>query len=43
VRILIDGGADLNQADGNGVTPFQNARERKQDAIARMLIAAGGR
>ena len=43
VRLLIDGGADVNLADGNGVTPLQHARERKQDAIAKMLVAAGGR
>ncbi len=43
VRLLIDGGSDVNLADGNGVTPLQHARERKQDAIAKMLVAAGGR
>ena len=43
VRLLIDGGADVNLADGDGVTPLQHAIEREQEAIARMLVAAGGR
>lgn len=43
VRLLIDGGADVDLADGKGVTPLQHARERKQDAIVAMLIAAGAR
>lgn len=43
VRLLIDGGANVNLADRNGVTPLQHARHRNQDVIASMLVAAGAR
>lgn len=41
VRLLIAHGADVNLADGNGVTPLQHARTRGFTEIADTLIAAG--
>lgn len=41
VRLLIAHGADVNLADGNGVTPLQHARTRGFTEIADQLIAAG--
>lgn len=43
VRLLIDGGADVDLADRDGVTPLQHARLRHQPEIAAMLTAAGAR
>lgn len=43
VAALIEGGADLNIADGQGVTPLAHARERGYREIAEMLEAAGAR
>lgn len=43
VRLLIDRGANVNLADGQGVTPLEHARARGQKAIADMLVAAGAR
>jgi ankyrin repeat protein len=43
VRALVDAGADVNIADGDGVTPLQHARRRGYAEIARTLAAAGGR
>lgn len=41
VKLLIDGGADVNLADRDGVSPLQHARERGQQAIVALLLAAG--
>ena len=41
VRALVAGGADVNIADGDGVSPLAHARERGQAEIARVLRAAG--
>ena len=43
VRLLIGGGADVNLADGNGVTPLAHAQRRGQEAIVPLLQAAGAR
>lgn len=43
VRLLIGGGANVNLADGQGVTPLAHARSRGQSAIAAQLVAAGAR
>ncbi|GHF47463.1 hypothetical protein GCM10017056_19060 [Seohaeicola zhoushanensis] len=43
VRALIDAGADVTLADGEGVTPLGHARARGYGDIARMLEAAGAR
>lgn len=43
VALLIAGGADVNLADANGVSPLQHARQRGQTAIADMLVAANAR
>lgn len=43
VRRLIEGGANVNLADGQGVTPLQHARQRGQNEIARLLEAAGAK
>jgi ankyrin repeat protein len=37
VRLLVDAGADLSLADGDGVTALQHARRRGYDEIALML------
>ena len=43
VRALVDGGAGVNVPDSGGVLPLAHAEERDQDAIARILRAAGAR
>jgi ankyrin repeat protein len=40
VRALVDAGADVAIADGDGVTPLAHARERGYEAIATVLRAA---
>ncbi len=40
VALMIAGGADVNLADGNGVSPLQHASNRGQAIIADMLVAA---
>lgn len=41
VRLLIDGGADVNLPDCEGITPLQHAEQRGFAAITRALRAAG--
>ena len=41
VQLLVDAGADLGIADGDGVTALEHARERGYDEIAQTLVAAG--
>ena len=43
VRLLVEAGADVNLADGNGVTPLAHAQQRGYDEIARILEDAGAR
>ncbi|OZI77906.1 ankyrin repeat domain-containing protein [Bordetella genomosp. 12] len=43
VRRLIEAGADVNLADGEGVTPLAHARQRGQKDTERLLLAAGAR
>ena len=43
VRALVDGGADVNVPDGDGVTPLAHAEERGYDEIARSLRGAGAK
>ena len=43
VRALVDAGADVNLADGQGVRPLAHAEERGYDEIARILRRAGAR
>jgi ankyrin repeat protein len=43
VRALIDGGANLNLADGQGVRPLTLARQRGYAKIADMLAQAGAK
>ncbi|MGD9894985.1 MAG: ankyrin repeat domain-containing protein [Dehalococcoidia bacterium] len=43
VRLLVAAGANVNLADGNGVTPLAHARQRGQAAIAEILLQAGAR
>jgi len=43
VKLLIARKADVNLADLQGVTPLGHARQRGQQAIADLLVAAGGR
>jgi ankyrin repeat protein len=43
VRLLIAAGADVNLADGNGVTPLAHARQRGFTEVAALLEDAGGR
>lgn len=43
VQLLIEHGADVNLADGDGVTPLQHARKRGFMAIERQLLEAGAR
>ena len=43
VKRLIEAGADVNLADGKGVTPLKHARERGQSEVARLLEAAGAK
>jgi ankyrin repeat protein len=40
VRALVDAGADVTIADGDGVTPLTHARERGYDATVAILRAA---
>ncbi len=37
VRLLVEAGADVNLADGSGVTPLEHARRRGYEEIARIL------
>ena len=41
VRLLLDGGADLDLPDRDGVTALAHARERGQRQVAALLEAAG--
>ena len=41
VRLLIDNGADVDLADGDGVRPLAHARARGHGAIVALLEAAG--
>jgi ankyrin repeat protein len=43
VRLLVEAGADLNLADGQGVTPLGHARRKGQTAVIAILEAAGAR
>jgi ankyrin repeat protein len=43
IRLLIEHGADVDLADGKGVTPLQHARARGFAEIVAMLRAAGAR
>ena len=43
VRLLVEGGADPNIPDGEGVTPLGHARANGYDEMARILEEAGGR
>lgn len=43
VRLLIQAGADVNLADGNGVTPLAHARQRGYKAMIELLQKAGAR
>ncbi len=41
VRLLVEAGADVNLADGNGVTPLQHARQQNCTEIAQILENSG--
>jgi len=41
VQLLVDGHANVDLADSNGVTPLQHARQRGYGAIERVLVAGG--
>jgi ankyrin repeat protein len=43
VRLLVGAGANVNLADGEGVTPLEHARRRGYVKIVRILEAAGAR
>ncbi|MDP0929925.1 ankyrin repeat domain-containing protein [Paracoccus onubensis] len=43
VELLVKAGADVNLADGEGVTPLQHARRSGYRDIEQILVAAGGR
>jgi ankyrin repeat protein len=43
VELLIKAGADVNLADGKGVTPLQHARSHGYGEIEKLLLAAGAR
>ena len=43
VALLVAGGADVNLADREGVTPLAHARRRNYEAISGLLTRAGGR
>ena len=43
VRLLVDAGADVNLADGSGVTPLQHARQRGYAEMVTILENAGAR
>lgn len=40
VRLLVDAGADIHLADGNGVTPLEHARRRGYEDIVAILESA---
>lgn len=42
-RLVLDAGADPNLADKDGLTPLAHARQRGQQAVARLIEQAGGR
>jgi ankyrin repeat protein len=43
VRLLVEAGADVNLADGNGVRPLAHAQRRGHGAIVTILQGAGAR
>ena len=43
VGLLVAAGADLNLADGDGVTPLRHARQKGYRVIADLLLSAGAR
>jgi hypothetical protein len=43
VKLLVDAGANVGIADGQGVTPLQHARSRGYTEIAQILENAGAR
>jgi ankyrin repeat protein len=43
VRQLVEAGADVNLADGQGVTPLAHAEQSGYDEMVAILRAAGGR
>jgi ankyrin repeat protein len=43
VRLLVEAGADVNLADGNGVSPLAHARQHGYSAMAAILERAGAR
>jgi hypothetical protein len=43
VRLLVEAGADVNLADGNGVTPFAHASKRDFRKMISILERAGAR
>lgn len=43
VRLLVEAGADVNLADGNGVTPLAHARQRGYNEMIEILQNAGAR
>ncbi len=43
VRMLVAAGADVNPADGEGVTSLQHARQKGYREIVSILEAAGAR
>lgn len=43
VQLLVEGKANVNLADRDGVTPLQHARSRGYSDIVRILVAAGAR
>jgi ankyrin repeat protein len=43
VRMLIARKANVNLPDRQGVTPLAHARQRRQERVASLLVAAGGR
>lgn len=42
-RVLLDGGADINQAEANAIYPLLMAISNKNMAIAQLLVARGSR
>ena len=43
VRLLVEGGADPNLPDGDGVTPLGHARANGYDEMANILVESGAR
>lgn len=43
VRLLVDSGADVNLADGDGVTPLEHARKSDYKEIVQILEDAGAK